>query len=296
MASELSSIPGLLPKHVALLSGTLQITTARQLAGADTRVIHAAMRRLRPAPTLAAISAWQDHARELAGSRPARPVKAGKARQTGWEQAAAFVVSFETRGTGGDQDRRLVVEQVEQAPPEPRQEWPGWGTESAWAWMLDRARPNDDTDDESAPKGEQNSNPLSNPPARSGRSRKGSAALRQVPPTIKAGIPELALADGAVRRLDAGGRAVDVPPHATLRVSATCEQGMKLHVALRLRRADAAASAPVPPVTVVSGKTAEIDLRDMPPGEHTAVLAVWAARGAAAAAIVPLPRLRVPGP
>jgi hypothetical protein len=52
----------------------------------------------------------------------------------------------------------------------------------------------------------------------------------------------------------------------------------------------------VPPVTVVSGKNAEIDLRDLPPGEHEAVLMIWASRGKAAAAIVALPRLRVQAP
>jgi hypothetical protein len=278
-----------MPKHVALLAGTLQVGTAQQLAGADARVIHAAMRKMRPAPTLAAISAWQDHARERLRAKPAAPVTSRKARQTGWEQAAAFVVSFETRRAGTSQDHRLVVEQVEQAPPEPRQEWAGWSTESALAWMLDRAMPKDGTDVQPAAKPEKVGN-------RPGTSRKGSAAARGMPPRITAGVPELALADGAVRRLDASGRTVDVPGQSTLRVSASCEQGMKLHAALRLRRADAASDTPVPPVTVVSGKTAEIALQDLPPGEHSAVLAIWAPRGKAAAAVVPLPRLRVPGP
>jgi hypothetical protein len=287
LASELSSIPGLMPKHVALLAGTLQVGTAQQLAGADAKAIHAAMRKMRPAPTLAAISAWQEHARERVGAKPAPPVKSRKARQAGWEQAAAFVVSFETRRAGTDQDHRLVVEQVEQAPPEPRQEWAGWSTESAWTWMLDRAMPKNGAEVQLEAKRE----PVTDRP---GRNRKGSAVARGMPPRITAGVPELALADGGVRRLDASGRTVDVPGQATLRVSASCEQGMKLHVALRLRRADAVSDAPVPPVTVVSGKTAEIALQDLPPGEHSAVLAIWAPRGRAAAAVIPLPRLRVP--
>lgn len=292
MASELSSIPGLMPKHVAMLGRDLQISSAQQLADADKRVIHTAMRRLRPAPTLAVIAAWQDQARELGPAQPARPVRSRKAPPAGWEQAAAFVVSFETRRTGARQERRLVVEQVEQAPPEPRQEWPGWSTETALTWMHERALPQDSTDMRAAPAEER----PGNLPAASGPPRKGSADVRRVPPRINAGRPELVLADGTVRHVGASGRAVDVPARASLRVSATCEQGMRLQVALRLRRPDAASSAPVPPVTVVSGKNADIDLHNLPPGEHEAVLMIWANRGKAAAAIVQLPRLRVPAP
>jgi hypothetical protein len=141
MASEISAIPGLMPQYVATLTDGLQISTAQELVSADRRLIHAAMCRLRPAPTLEAISAWQDFARDLATMRAGSAVPSGLVRPAGWEQAAAFVVSFETRRTGTDQDHRLVVEQVEQAPPEPRQEWPAWAPEAAWTWMLDRAKP-----------------------------------------------------------------------------------------------------------------------------------------------------------
>jgi hypothetical protein len=173
MASELSSILGLRPKHAAVLIGTLRISTAQQLASVDRRVIHAAMRRLRPAPTLEAISGWQDQARDLAGAH-AEPVTSSRIGRTGWEQAAAFVVSFETRKTRTDLDHRLVVEQVEQAPPEPRQEWPAWAPEAAWTWMHERAQLRIGADVQPASERE----PLGKAPARAGGPRKGSAGER----------------------------------------------------------------------------------------------------------------------
>jgi hypothetical protein len=88
--ADLSSIPGLKPRHLTVLTGPLQIRTVQALTQADRRVVQAAMRRLRPPPALEEISARQDHARDLAGA-------AAAASPPGWEQAAAFVVSFEHR-------------------------------------------------------------------------------------------------------------------------------------------------------------------------------------------------------
>jgi hypothetical protein len=273
----------------------MQICTAQQLAEADRQAIRAAMRRLRPAPTLEVITTWQDHARKLSGVHRQRPVRSGKARTAGWEQVAAFVVSFETRRTGADPDRRLVVEQVEQAPPEPRQEWPGWSTEAAWTWMLERATPKSGTDVQAATVQPAPAGPRSKR-RQTRQAPVGSSSPGRVPQAIEPEAPELALADGTVRRLDDSLGTVDVPPRASLRVSATCEPGMQLHVALRLRRDGAPSYAAVPPVTVISGEPAQFDLQDLPPGDHAAVLTLWADRGAAAAAIVRLPRLHVHGP
>ena len=305
MASDLSSIPGLLPKHEAVLTGPLLIMTALDLARADRRVVYAAMRRLRPAPTLETISGWQDHARDLAEARadPSGPSGlSGQARPAGWEQVAAFVVSFETRQTSADPERRLIVEQVEQAPPEPRQEWPEWSHEAAWTWMLDRTEVKDGGDLHPTPTRE----PPSRKPAASDRPGRGSVSAtqgrttettgypRRVPRAIRASTPELVLPAGTVRRLDAAGPAVDIPPHAVLRVTATSAPKLELQVMLRLRRSGAPSYAPSPPVTVASGEAAELDLGGLPPGEHTAVLTIWASAGAAAAAVIHLPRLRVP--
>jgi hypothetical protein len=291
VASDLSSIPGLRPKHIAVLTGSLQIRTALDLVRADRRVVYAAMRRLRPAPTLEDIAGWQDHARDLAVAIPAE-----LPGSPGWEQVAAFVVSFEVRQARGDPDRRLVVEQVEQAPPEPRREWPGWPRETAWTWMLERvAAEGGSAEPQPALRELTGQEPIAAArPASETPEPTSASHLGRVPPAITTGTPELVLATGVVRPLDAVGHSVDIPPSAALRITVTSEPGMTLHVALRLRRAGRPSHAPSPPVTAISGEAAEIDLDRLPAGEHAAVLTVWAPRGAAAAAVIPLPRLRVP--
>jgi len=279
VASDLSSIPGLQPKHEAVLAGPLRISTALELARADRRVVHAAMRRLRPAPTLEDIAGWQDHARDLAAA-----ARAQSPGPPGWEQVAAFVVSFETRQTSADPERRLVVEQVEQAPPEPRQAWPAWSPEAAWTWMLERVEP----------AGSGTTKPAQREPGAETRPEPASGPGARVPRAITAGVPELVLAGGQVRRLDAAGPVVDIPPRAALRITATGVPGLSLQVGLRLRRTGAPSYAPGPPVTVAGGEAAEIGLDLLPAGEHAAVLTIWAPGGKAAAAVIPLPRLRVP--
>jgi hypothetical protein len=79
-----------------------------------------------------------------------------------------------------------------------------------------------------------------------------------------------------------------------LRITATGVPGLPLQVGLRLRRTGAPSYAPGPPVTAASGEAAEIGLDLLPAGEHAAVLTIWAPGGKAAAAVIPLPRLRVP--
>jgi len=348
MASDLSSIPGLKAKHLTVLTGPLQILSALDLVRADRRAVRAAMRRLRPPPTLEDIASWQDHARDLAadvpagdtpagdvpaadvpavlaGGRPAegipagggparpRPAEAGPAEAPGppgWQQVAAFVVSFEARQASADPQHRLVVEQVEQAPPEPRQEWPEWPGDAAWTWMVDRVRAEGSgAGPQLARRGLPGPEPAATPaagrpvakvPAAAGRTpvtrhpRPAPARRRgQVPPVITTGTPELVLAAGPARPLDAAGGAVDIPPGAVLRVTATNGPDQPLQVALRLRRAGRPSYTPGPPQTAVSGQPVEIDLDPLPPGEHSAVLAVWGPRGGAAAAVVPLPRLCV---
>jgi hypothetical protein len=292
VASDLSSIPGLLPKHVAVLTGPLQITTALDLVRADRRVVHAAMRRLRPAPTLEDIASWQDHARDLAAA--ARP---GPTGPPGWEQAAAFVVSFEISRSGAEPQRRLVVEQVEQAPPEPRREWPAWSRAAAWTWMLETVeamqqggtRPTGHEPPEPAPEPAPES--AAEPAPES--APEPTQARPRAPRPITAAIPELVPATGRARRLDAARPAVDIPPGAVLRVTASSEPDLPLQVWLRLRRPGRPSYAPLPAVTAASGEAAEIALDGIPPGEHVAVLAILAPRGKAAAAVIPLPRLRV---
>jgi len=285
MAGELSSVPGLKAKHLVVLTGPLHITTARDLARADRRAVRAAMRRLRPVPTLEEIATWQDHARDLAEA-PSEPARGG----TGWEQVAAFVVSFELREEDGGAQRRLVVEQVEQSPPEPREEWPAWRCDAACTWMLDRlggagagaaiapqaGEPGGHVTDAAQPAAQ----PAAGPAAGS-RPAISVAALEWVSPS------------GRADRLDVDTPALDVRPGARLRLTAETAGEVPLQVALRVRRPGRPSASPNPPVAARSGEAVDIALDGVPPGEHAGVLAVWSPGGAAAPLVVPLPLLRV---
>jgi hypothetical protein len=264
--TDLSAIPGLKPRHLTVLTGPLQIRTVQALALADRRVVQAAMRRLRPPPTLEEVAVWQDHARDLADD-------AAAAGPPGWEQAAAFVVSFEHRPDDAAPQRRVVVEQVEQAPPEPRQQWPAWQLEPAWSWMLERVGAAAGDPEAPAPD-------LTKPEP------------VQLPTEITVSTPELVPPAGPAHHLDPAEPAVDIPPAAVLRVTVASAPGTALQVALRLRRPGQPSRTLGPPVPAGPDGLAEISLDELPPGEHAAVLAIWDPAGKAAAVIVPLPSLR----
>ena len=236
------------------------------------------------------IAGGQDHARDLAAAARAEPPS-----PPGWEQVAAFVVSFEARQTGADPERRLVVEQVEQVPPEPRREWPDWSRE-AWTWMLEKLEAKDGGDRQPAQPEPPGQEPAAADLPGPGAQTQPESASRpgQIPPAIMVDTPELVQAAGLVHRMDAAGPAVHIPPRAVLQVTATSTPDLPLQMGLRLRRAGSPSYAPSPPVTAVSGQRADIDLDDLPPGEHTAVLTIWAPRGKAVAAVIPLPQLCVP--
>jgi len=222
MAGDLSSIPGLQAKHLTVLTGPLQFTDATDLAIADRRVVHKAMRRLRPRPTLEQISTWQDHARDLAAADPSA------------------------------------------------------------AEDLPSQKPATDSVGESAPV---RTDPEASAPPSRPRSR----------PSITVDDVRLILADGMETPLESaptGG--VPVPPGARLHVRLNGPAKHPIEVAIRLRRAGR------PSLTLqrrgtVAGEPAELDLDDLPDGEHEAVIAAWASDGAAAPQVFRLGILRRDG-
>ncbi|MDP9224231.1 MAG: hypothetical protein M3P18_10310 [Actinomycetota bacterium] len=222
MAGDLSSIPGLKAKHLAVLTGPMQLTDAAALAGADRRDVYKAMHRLRPRPTLEQISTWQDHARDLAAADPS---------------AAEDLPS-----------QKPATEPVGESAP---------------------VR----TDPEA-----------SAPPSRP-RSR----------PSITVDDVRLILAEGLETPLESaptGG--VPVPPGARLHVRLNGPAKHPIEVALRLRRAGR------PSLTLhrretLAGESAELDLDNVPDGEHEAVIAAWARDGAAAPQVYRLGVLRRDG-
>jgi hypothetical protein len=125
MIADLSLIEGLDAERLAVLAETLSIRTPAELVRADRRTVLAAMQARGLRPTLEEISTWQDDARAIAS-----------AGDPGWEQVAAFVVSFEQRDTEHGWERRVAAEQAEREPPVPREIWPDWHGGAVSAWML----------------------------------------------------------------------------------------------------------------------------------------------------------------
>lgn len=263
MAGDIPSIHGLLAKHQAVLTDRLQIRTPGDLVRADRRVIHAAMRSLRPRPTLEEISLWQDAARDLAAA----------VADPAWEQTAAFVVSFETRAAGAQPQRRIVAEQAEHDSPVPRAVWPDWPCDTLTAWMLDRAA---------------ELNPEADAPDLGSAGALPAAAPQQS--IIVLGAEIRSPAGPAVPIVPAGRAQVAIPPGARLRLSISGPADTS--VALRLLRPGAPAVTPHPQTSLGASGAVEIDLSRFPTGSFTAVLAAWAPSGAWAPCIIPLPPLR----
>jgi hypothetical protein len=283
MIADLSSIEGLNAKRLAVLAETLNIRTPGELLRADRRVIFAAMRGRGLRPTLEEISTWQDDARDLAA-----------AGDPGWQQMAAFVVSFEQRDTEHGVERRVAAEQAEHEPPVPRQVWPQWQGAAVSAWML-RQLPAGQTEQAGAivrigrdrgdePAAERPETPT---PAASARST--------ARPALTIERAELVIPGQAPRGLiPAAGESAAISSGARLKVTVSgASPGQQIRVALRVRRPGRPALTLHPPASTTPGAPVEIDLSALPPGPHAAVLAAWTDDGSAAPTVHQLPRLRV---
>ena len=269
MLSDLSAIPDLRARHLTVLHERLGIRTPEELLRADRRLIQSAMSRLRPRPTLEDVSGWQDQARDLASAHQLAP-------EPGWQQVTAFVVSFERNR----KDKRVVVEQVEHAPPEPRTVVPGWTLDLAATWMTDRLSVTD-----------------GDPPAGTGTGE-GAPATATEPAPLATARPALRLAaitvttrDGTKMSLtEARSAAVVAPLWISLEVTGTPEP---VHLAVRIQPPGR------PGITIAQGTTrtgtpVRLDLTALPRGEHQAVLVAWTDNGSATPAAIPLPRLSAP--
>lgn len=295
MIADLSSIPGLDAKHLAVLADPLSIRTPGELLRADRRVIHAAMRRLRPRPTLEEISTWQDNARDVA-----------TASDPGWEQVAAFVVSFEQHD--GDDDgpkRRIAAEQAEQAPPVPREVWPEWQCAAVCSWMLRQLRvqqPEEGRPEEGSSTHQRAGNGPSQeeePVVDQPDNRAAAATTEFIGPRPALAIYRADLltpGKAPVGLVPAVEDEAELSPGSQLKVTVSGSvEGQQVRVALRVRRPGHIGFTPHPPISTSADTPVEIDLSGLPPGTHTAVLAAWTDDGSAAPSVHKLPRLRVRG-
>ncbi|MDQ2750332.1 MAG: hypothetical protein M3Y44_12530 [Actinomycetota bacterium] len=290
MIADLSSIEGLNAKRLAALADALSIRTPGELVRADRRAILAALRKRGLRPTLEEISTWQDDARDTAA-----------AGDPGWEQVAAFVVSFEQRRSDDVLERRVAAEQAEHELPAPRAEWSDWNGAAVYTWMLDllpaarmegagspdltdRADP--DRQDEPAAERPDNT---AVPATAARRSARPALAIKQAELLIVGKTPVGLIPDAE--------EVVDIPPGTRLKVTLSeSAAGRQIQVALRVRRPGRAALTPHPPASATAEAPVEIDLSALPSGTHTAVLAAWTEDGSIAPTVHKLPTLRIAAP
>jgi hypothetical protein len=286
MLNDLSAIPDLQARHLSVLHERLGIRTPEELLRADRRLIQSAMSRLRPRPTLQEISTWQDQARDLMPTAQLTP-------EPGWEQVSAFVVSFERNG----QDHRVVVEQAEQAPPEPRTVTPGWTLDTASAWMMKqlttpKGEPATETDTLDGPE-----EPTSTPDQVT-TTIGTTPATRTEPPSLQAARPALRLAaitvgtrDGSERPLtEAHPAALVAPAWIGVEVTGTTAP---VHIAVRIQP-PGRPGITIAEATTHTGTPKRLDLTALPHGDHQAVLVAWTDNRLATPTVIQLPRLIAP--
>jgi hypothetical protein len=240
------------------------------------------MRRLRPRPGLEEIATWQDHARDLSLNIESDP---------GWDQVAAFVVSFERRGPDEPPARRLVAEQAERGSPVPRSVWSGWGCDAICGWMHEQL--GGDAGTATAP-----SPTLGSASASAGEEATDVRRRAVGPGDRRIGVDHLTLidTDGTTTNLDtvARGRTVEVNRGGHLRVTVGgLAVNSEVNVALRARRQGRPSWTPHGPTTTQPGKPVDIDLSQLGEGPHTMVLTAWTSQATAAPCVVALPTISV---
>ncbi|HKO28782.1 MAG TPA: hypothetical protein VJU80_15090 [Solirubrobacteraceae bacterium] len=268
---DLASIPDLQDRHRKVLAERLGITTSGELAAADPKDVSAAMRRLRPRPTLAAIARWQDSARE----------SAERADGSEWERAATFVVSFEQRERDGSWERQLVAEQTELEPEQPPEVWPGWDCHEICSWMSGRIVPVE---------------PVRAPARKAASARPGRPRQHADPAPIRIDVVGLTSESGEVdlapKRRTAVPEALEVSEagRAVVAVGGV-EPDQVVHLVVRVRRPGRPGRNLHKPVVHRGRGRVELPLTRLDVGAHPAKVLAWAPDRSVAAASVRLPTL-----
>jgi hypothetical protein len=307
----LSSIEGLADKHRRVLDRH-HVTDLRGLVQADRRVIYRAMANLRPRPTLALISQWQDEARSI--------LDEFVTDTSDWHTAASFVIVFGQRHHEGAWERRVEVEQTEVEPERNPQLWPGWDCVPVCAWMARQlGQPGAEPPGESptqpsavteAPSsGElvmQPSGVAEAPPSGEPVAQPAAEPLPEPPPPASRPllrIDSAALIDAAGHTdvVKAGELIPDprtrftVPVRVVLTVSGA-RPGSRLQAVARVQRPNAAGWNPQDPVSPSSSGHAEFDLSAVPAGDHELSLIAWAPDASAKPVSLRLPQITIHAP
>ena len=315
---DLSSIAGMEDKHRRALARR-QITTLRDLAGADQHVIYRAMGSIKPRPTLSQIGRWQDEARgrldeakdeaqsgdearsgpdearngpDEAGGRPDEAAVDAKE----WHPVASFAVVFARRRAGDTWERRVEAERTEVEPEREPEVWPGWECNPICAWMLDQLKPGQDGGGQAQRVG---ARPAGTQPA-------GESAGAGKPPggRLQLRIDSAAITDTAGRSdLVTDGAPVANPPAELMAPALVvftvsgARRGTEVQAVARLRGHGEPGRNVADPLTVPPSGRAEFDLSQVAADQLEMTLLAWAPDCTARHVSVSLPAMRIsPGP
>lgn len=275
-------------KQRAVLAEKLSITTCYELIMADRRDVLRAFGRRKYKPTLEEIGDWQDAARRR--YLETNTATASAIADPGWEQAGIFVVAFERRRVSGQLEQQLVAEQTEVEPdaaPHQRAQWNSWACGELCRWMLERA---------------EEEQPASTPPTGPDADGDSDATDASPPDVVEdsaiAPVPQVVVVRASLE--DASGD--------TMLVRAARPVGDPSGIWIRPVRLridlDPAAGSGVTKVVlqmarpghrkefvtgrVLDGRTAEIDLSNVPAGAYEPTIVVSAPDGSARPSLVKL--------
>ena len=295
---KLTSIPGLLAKHRKVLADQLQITTSAALARADPQAILDAMsEQVRPTPSLEKVLEWQEVARrndEGAAAQPdegaaaeseeaaaAASEEAAAAEPPGWEQVAAFVLSFEQRQVEGRPERQLVAAQAETEVEQERTSWPTWDTsgisDEISDWLQHKLADIEAHDQTAAPQ-TQPAKAERTPKTRPGQSP-GEAGMRSGRGRLRIRLATIADTTGRVQIVSDSQLTVQpvtctVPGRLEVQV-AGAETKRDVQVVLRFARTGKPGWSPHEPTTASADGKAKIELTEVPAGQYEARVLAW---------------------
>jgi hypothetical protein len=297
---DLSSISGLEDKHRRALARR-QITTLRDLAGADRHIIYRAMGSIKPRPTHNQIARWQGEARsrsEARGAEEAHGRGEEEARGTDevavdtmeWHPVASFAVIFAQRRVGGTWERRIEAERTEVEPEREPEVWPGWECNPICGWMLGQLGPAGGAEPGGpGPDGGAQAGPAGEPAA---------AGPRRARPQLRIGSAAIIEAAGRADLVTDGAMVASPPAELTgpARVVFTvsgARRGTEVQAVARLRGHGEPGRNVADPAAVPPSGRAEFDLSQVAAGQLEMDLLAWAPDATARPVSVRLPTMRI---
>jgi hypothetical protein len=284
-ADDLSSIQGLDDKHAGVLASELQITTFRALILTDRHIIHKAMSRFRPRPTLEQIAKWQDEARSELSAPAMDP--------SDWHPAASFAVVFSQRHVDGAWEKQLEVERTEVEPELQPAIWPGWDCSPLCGWLLEQLGQLDGGEERVPPTRANDEDQAGFSDAHGSATR--SAVIRG---RLRIGSAAVIDAAGKADLIQAGELIVNppmelVPPARVMLTITGARPGHEVCAVVRIRARGQSEWNSEDPVTTDRSGRVGLNLPQVDAGEHELKLLAWAPDATAYPVSVRLPTMTI---